>query len=313
MPSHGVRRILYFGMFGSLSRLPLAALLDTGLTVAAVIVPTRAAVAASSPVRELHPPPDWSARPVSFAALLKQTAIELAWERSVPALEIGGFDHAAVRAALASYRPNLIAVSCFPYRFPRWLRELPPGGVLNLHPTLLPRGRGPDPLFWLFREPEGAGAGVSIHLMDRGLDSGPIVLQEPFPLTDGMTGQELELRVASVGAGLLARAVEMVLSGTAQPREQDEAEASTYPMPTAADYVVTPDRPARWAFNFLRGTLGGGYPHRLQIGERTWLVRSAQGYDPATTLPAPFAEQGDRLQVRCSPGVLTVTTLPART
>jgi methionyl-tRNA formyltransferase len=188
--------------------------------------------------------------------------------------------------------------------------------VLNLHPSPLPRGRGPDPLFWLFREPEGAGAGgagATVHLMDRGLDSGPILLQERFALADGTTGPELELRAASVGAGLLARAVRTALDGEAEPRTQEEADATAYPMPTEADFVVTPDRPARWAFNFLRGTAGRGYPHRLVVGERAWLVRAARGYDPEGTLPAPFVESGGEVRVRCAPGVLTVTTYDART
>ncbi len=149
--------------------------------------------------------------------------------------------------------------------------------------------------------------------MDHGLDSGPLILQERFPMPDGMTGQELELRSAALGAGLLARAVAMVLDGTARAQPQDEAAASTYPPPSAADYAVTPDRPARWAFNFLRGTAGGGYPHRLRIGEHSWLIRAAQGYDPEGKLPAPFIERGDTLQIRCTPGVLTVTTHAVRT
>ena len=168
----------------------------------------------------------------------------------------------------------------------------------------------------LFREPEGAGAneaGVTVHLMDQRLDAGPIVLQERFPLPDGMTGRELELRAAALGAGLLARSVGAILDGTARPQPQDEAAASAYPLPTAGDYVVTPDRPARWAFNFLRGTAGGSYPHQLRIGERSWLVRAAQGYDPEGTLPAPFIELGDTLRVRCTPGVLTVTISAVRT
>jgi methionyl-tRNA formyltransferase len=308
--------IIYFGMFGPLSRLPLAAILGAGITVSAVIMPPQSNTAHPAPLRPLTPPPGPATRPTSFAALLKQTVVDLAWARDIPVLEVTRLADDAVIAALAAYNPDLIAVSCFPYRFPANLLALPPHGVLNLHPTPLPRGRGPDPLFWLFREPEGAGAGgagVTAHLMDRGLDSGPIVLQERFPLTDGTTAQELELRAASLGATLLARAVQAILDGTARPQPQDHADATTYPSPTETDFVVTPDRPARWAFNFLRGTAGQGYPHRLVVSDRTWLVRAARGYDPDATLPEPFIETGDELHVRCSPGALFVTTFDART
>jgi methionyl-tRNA formyltransferase len=309
-------RIIYFGMFGPLSRLPLAAILDAGITVAAVVVPPQANAPQVVPLRQLIPPPSLPAKPVSLAALFKQTVVDLAWERGLPVLEVASLADTSVLDALASYRPDLIAVSCFPYRFPPKTLALPPRGVINLHPSPLPRGRGPDPLFWLFREPEGAGnggAGVTAHLMDRGLDSGPIVLQERFPLADGTTAQELELRAASVGAGVLVRATRALLDGTAQPRPQDEVAATAYPAPTEADYSITPDRPARWAFNFLRGTAGLGYPHRLVVGERTWLVRAARGYDPDGILSAPYIEDGDEVRVRCAPGVLAVTTFGART
>lgn len=311
------RPLLYFGMFGPLSRLPLAALLDAGFAVAAVIVPSREAGTDDPPIRPLLPPSDWATRPVSFAALLKRTVVEVAWGRGIPVLEVAGLADPAVQAALAEFCPDLIAVSCFPYRFPCWLRELAPGGVLNVHPTPLPRGRGPDPLFWLFREPTGAGdeagAGVTVHLMDRGLDSGPIVAQEHFALADGTTGAELELRAASIGAGLLVRAARQTLDGSAQPQPQDESRATVYHAPVAEDYVVPPDRPARWAFNFLRGTANGAYPHLLRIGDRTWAVRAALGYDPEATLPTTFVETGEQLRVRCAPGVLDVTTYPPRT
>jgi methionyl-tRNA formyltransferase len=308
-------RVVFCGMFGPLSRLPLAALHDAGIAVAAVVVPQMEGEWAGA-VRRLEPPPGWPGGTLSLAARLRQTTVEFAWERDIPVLEVARLADEEVLAALADYTPEVIAVSCFPHRFPSRLLALPRGGVLNLHPSPLPRGRGPDPLVWHFREPDGAGAGgggATVHLMDRGLDSGPIVLQERFALPDGTTGPELELRAASLGAGLLARAVGAILAGEADPRPQDDADATTYPMPVEDDFVVTPDRPARWAFNFLRGTAGRGFAHRLVIGDDSWLVRAARGYDPAATLPTPYVESGDELRVRCAPGVLAVTTYGART
>ncbi|MFN8515222.1 MAG: formyltransferase family protein [Chloroflexia bacterium] len=142
MTSH---RIIYFGMFGPLSRLPLAALLDAGITIAAVVVPSQTNTSQLAPLRPLIPPPGQATRPTSFAAMLKQTIVDLAWARGIPALEVTRLADEAVIAALAAFAPDLIVVSCFPFRFPAKLLALPRGGVLNLHPSPLPRGRGPDP------------------------------------------------------------------------------------------------------------------------------------------------------------------------
>ena len=299
-------RIVYCGMFGTLSRVPLAALLDAGYDIRAVIVP---AAPDEPSVQPLTPPADWTARPASFAALLRRTIVDLAWERAIPVLAVSDLGMDA-SAAIATHAPDLLAVSCFPQRFPARLLALPPLGVLNLHPALLPRGRGPDPLFWAFREPdpERAGAGgVTIHLMDRGLDSGPIVAQGRVLLTDGMSASELELHSAALGATLLVAAIGALAAGTAEIVPQDEALATTYPPPGEADFLIRPDQPARWVFNCLRGLVGQGPPARLVLGARRWPVRAVLAYDPAGALPQPYLEEGGTLQVRCAPGVLTVS------
>jgi methionyl-tRNA formyltransferase len=174
-----------------------------------------------------------------------------------------------------------------------------------LHPALLPANRGPAPLFWTFRE-GFTHAGVTAHLMDGGLDSGPIVAQEGFELADGTTGDELELRCAALGGEVLVAAARGLADGTLRPRPQDEARATTYPWPCADDFVITPDRPARWAFNFIRGTAGWGYPHRLVTPAGSLTVRAALAYDPAARLGAPLVREGDEVRVQCAPGVLTV-------
>lgn len=306
MPPHPSPRLVYCGMFGLLSRAPLAALLEAGHDVRAVIVP---AGSGDPPVRALVPPPDWVARPTSFAAIVRRTIVDLAWERAIPVLAVGNLGDAA-REAVAAHAPDLLVVSCFPHRFPARLLDLPPHGILNLHPALLPRGRGPDPLFWAFRapEPERAGAGgVTVHLMDRGIDSGPIVAQDRVALIDGMTAGELELSVAALGAALLVRSVGEIAAGITGPVPQDESLATAYPLPTEDDFTVAPDRPARWVFNCLRGIGGRGVPVTLAVGVRRWPVRAALAYASEADLPAPFLEEGATLRVRCAPGVLTVT------
>ena len=307
-------RVVYCGMFGALSRLPFAALAAGAIDLRAVIVPPRASQSTpqTMSVRELLPPADWSPRPAALAALLARTIVELAWERGLPVYEVARFDAAAL-AQIAAHTPDLLAVSCFPLRFPPALLTLPPLGVLNVHPALLPRGRGPAPLFWAFRErdPARAGAGgITVHLMDGGLDSGPIVAQESMSLNDGMRGDELALQLAARGAALLVEAVAALAGRGVASRPQDEALATTYPAPGAADFTFGPDAPARWLFNFVRGTAGAGWPHILVVGARRWQILAVRGYDPAATLPTAVAEEGEILRVRCAPGILIALARP---
>lgn len=306
MPSRPMPRIVYCGMFGPLSRLPLAALLERGDNVRAVVVP---GTPGDPSVRALTPPADWTARPKNLAAMMGRTIVDLAWERGLPVLAIGRFDAAPI-AAIAAHTPDLLAVSCFPLRFPTALLALPPLGVLNLHPALLPRGRGADPLFWAFREPDrarsGAG-GVTVHLMDAGLDAGPIVAQDQLAVPDGITEDELTLQLASRGATLLGEAIDALAAGIATPRPQDEARATTFPLPGAADLVLAPEGSARWLFNCLRGLGGRRLPLALAVGEARWRVRAALGYESDAVLPEPYLLDGATLRVRCAPGVVIAT------
>ncbi len=298
-------RIVYCGMFGTLSRLPLATLLDQGYAVQAVVVP---AAPAARLVEQLLPPPTWHPQPTSLAEMKQRTIVDLAWERDLPVIAVTNLREAAI-AAIAAYAPDLIVVSCFPYRFSATLRGLPRYGILNLHPTLLPKGRGSDPLFWLFREPDAgqAGAGgVTVHLMDEELDAGPIVVQCAVKLLDGSSMAEAELRLAAAGATALEQAVAAVATGSIAPVPQDETAATMYPNPSQADYCLTAGYSAQWLFNCLRGLAGGRVTPTLLVGDQQWAVRAALSYDPVATLPGPYRLDGERLQVQCLPGVLIV-------
>jgi methionyl-tRNA formyltransferase len=101
---------------------------------------------------------------------------------------------------------------------------LPPRGILNVHPSLLPRHRGATPIPATIRHGD-AEAGVSVIRMDDGIDTGPLVAQERWPLAGTETTPELEARAADAGAALLARTLRPWLAGElpAVPQREDGA------------------------------------------------------------------------------------------
>src|SRR4051812_15941473 len=76
---------------------------------------------------------------------------------------------------------DLIFVTGFPWRLPTELLALPRLGAINTHPTVLPRYRGPNPLFWMMMNGE-TEAGMTIHRMDGDFDTGPILAQATMPI-----------------------------------------------------------------------------------------------------------------------------------
>ena len=95
-------------------------------------------------------------------------------------------------------------------------------GAVNLHASLLPRYRGPQPLFWQFHEMDLAG-GVTVHQVDAGIDSGDILAQSAFNIVLGASYDDVLHEAAERGAGLLRQTLDQIAAGTATPRPQSAA------------------------------------------------------------------------------------------
>jgi methionyl-tRNA formyltransferase len=294
--------VIYFGTAGAFSSPPLEALLRARYDVRAVVL------AALDPGRPIHRVPVTKAAPRGRALPVlsthsDQNIVALATEREIPVWEVGDLRAAATREALAGYAPDALCVACFAHKLPASLLSLPRLGALNVHPSLLPDNRGPDPLFWTFWRGDEA-TGVTIHLMDERFDTGPIVAQQGEPAPVGMIEAALGARLATLGGELLVRSLGALASGAARPQPQDETQATSFPWPSESDFVVTPAWPARRAYRFLIGIAQRSESVRLALDGATFVIREALDYKAQARLDAPWRLEGDLLTARLSPGVL---------
>jgi methionyl-tRNA formyltransferase len=295
-PSAAVR-VVFCGMTGKFSLTVLEGLLRAGVEVVAVALPALRGRAGQPP---LLLPRRSMARGIMLAGGGPRTILDLAAERDIPVLELGGPN---IPDALAALHFDAITVACFSRRLPASLLRLPRLGCLNVHPSLLPAHRGPDPLFWIFHDGDEAG-GVTIHLMDEGFDTGPIVLRENVALSDGTTEAMLDLVCARRGGELLAEALFGLDAGTLQPQPQNAAHASYQSWPTEDDYIITPAWSARRAYRFIAGVGGRGEPIRFITEDGVFVVRAALSYEADATLGASWRLDDDTLAVQCASGVL---------
>jgi methionyl-tRNA formyltransferase len=306
-------RVAFCGMTGQFSLLVLEQLLRAGVTVVAVVLPAVRKRDAQLPRVPLPMSTPRGVELPMLAGTTTRTILDVAAERSIPVLELGGRETSAVIDALARLGVDALCVACFSRKIPPDLLRLPRLGCLNVHPSLLPTHRGPDPLFWIFHDDDEAG-GVTIHLMDEGFDSGPILLSEALPLADETTEAALERACATRGGALLAQALAGLTAGTLHPRAQDEmgeGRASYQSWPTEDDYTITRAWSARRAYRFLVGVGGRGEPIRLlardpshRLKDATFLLGEPLGYEADATLDMPWQPDGDALAVQCTPGVL---------
>ena len=299
-------RIMYLGMFGVLSAIPLHTLLERGHRICAVVVPAsplrRPTMTISHVEPEVPPPSDLPILNPSGCG----TIVHMAGDAGIPVLEVGRLCASHTLSVLSSYRPDFICVSCFPRRLPTAMLEIPAYGCLNLHPSLLPAYRGPAPLFWIFRQGSRT-TGVTVHHMNACLDAGDLLAREAFDLPDGITGDEVEHRCARIGGCLLTDVVCGLVQGTATGRPQSESESSYFAMPKTEDLVITSDRSARWAFNFTRGVGGRYRPIEIHTEGKVFRVRKAIGYAEHEVLGHAYCLDDGTLRVRCTPGVLQVS------
>lgn len=308
-------RIVFFGIGGVFSRAPLAALLGAGVDLRMVVAPAQAGLSLRSSGERpsaftlLEPPPrPMTRRALPIAGLAGMTPPplsmrDLAAQASAPLMSVARLSDPQTLAALAACAPDAICVACFTQRLPDAVLALPRLGCLNAHPSLLPDNRGPDPLFWTFHE--GANeTGVTIHLMDAGYDSGPILTQAHVALAAGESEAALEARLATLAGEQLVAALEGLVYGALIPTPQDGSRASSHPWPEAADYTIPADWPARRAYAFACGVFARGEPITLiaRDGARFRLIEPLAVH-PDATLATPWTLDGDRLTLACAPGV----------
>jgi len=123
---------------------------------------------------------------------------------------------------------DAIVVAAFGQIVPKAILDIPRLGCINVHASLLPKYRGAAPILHAIAAGE-TRTGVTTMLMDPGLDTGDILLQEETEIGPEETAGELEERLAEMGAALLIRTLDALESGTACPTPQDHSRATLAP------------------------------------------------------------------------------------
>ena len=138
------------------------------------------------------------------------------------------------RAQLESLRPDVIVVAAYGLILPKWTIDLPTHGAVNVHPSLLPRHRGPAPVVNAILEGDEV-TGVTVMLVEPKVDSGPIIGTVSTEIGPRETAGELEERLAVIGGQLLVNTLREWTLGRIAPVRQVEALATYSRKATRAD------------------------------------------------------------------------------
>ena len=130
-----------------------------------------------------------------------------------------------IQADLTSLSSEMIVVAAYGLFLPPPVLELPPLGCLNVHPSLLPKYRGPSPVVSAILNGDD-GTGVTIMKLDEGMDSGPIIAQREASIGNDERTPDLTERLFVLGADLLVEALPAWASGQIEARPQDNGQAT---------------------------------------------------------------------------------------
>jgi methionyl-tRNA formyltransferase len=154
---------------------------------------------------------------------------------NVPIIQLhGSINSKESLETIKSYHPDLLISIAGNQIFKQPLIDLAPKGCLNLHTALLPKYRGLMPSFWVLKNSE-IETGVSVFFVDKGIDSGPILVQKRIPINNNMSQSQLIKLSKRIGMDAIIEAIELIKNGDFESLPNPEAEMTYFSFPTRKD------------------------------------------------------------------------------
>lgn len=277
--------ILYIGSSGALSLIPFKKLLTCKHSISAVGV----------------------YNPIVFdrkiIALENESLALAANQKNIPLIDLS-LPVNEILQECSDIAIDVILMSCYSKRLPTEVIKRASKGCFNMHPSLLPRYRGPEPIFWQMKQ--ASAVGVSWHNVVAELDAGDIAIQQKVLLDDGLNYLQINQLLAEKGADLMLLLLTELTAGSMVLTAQDTELASYYPYPDEQDFKIELSWTAQHAFNFMSATEAFGYGYHCQIDSHNYLLDKAVDYDNNDSLPEAEVK-GRQLYIPCKHGVLVAT------
>jgi methionyl-tRNA formyltransferase len=195
---------------------------------------------------------------------------------------------------LAELQPAAIVVAAYGQLLPQSVLDIAPFGCVNIHPSLLPRHRGPSPVAAAILAGDEV-TGASMMLMDKGIDTGPVLAQREWDISTADTTETLTDKLAEVGAQLLMETLPLWSESRITPQPQDNGKATYSKMVTKEDGQIDWRRPALELWRMVRA---------FQPWPSCYTVWQGKSLKIMEAVPLPGdGEVGRVMEIRGSKGV----------
>ena len=233
---------------------------------------------------------------------VKATAMDLGIQVVQPA----SIKNAEFADQIKSIKPDFQIVIAYGKILPENVLAIPRFGTINIHASLLPKLRGAAPIQWAVINGEKE-TGVCSMLMDKGMDSGDVLLAAPEPIKPDDTAGTLHDRLAAKGAKVLIETLKKFADHTIQPVPQEHRLATYAPMLTKDDGLINWNKSAQSLECFIRGVTPWPGAFTFFGTTRLKIFRTApitiEAAEPPGTVLQGFP---DELRVATAEGVLSI-------
>jgi methionyl-tRNA formyltransferase len=247
-------------------------------------------------------------RPSGRGRKLQSTPVTQTAERlGLPVYRAGSLRSKQARQPIVDAEPDLIVVAAFGLILGTSILELPAGGCVNLHASLLPAYRGANPIAMAIRD-GATRTGVSLMRMERGLDTGPVYATIAVDIREDDTAESLTPRLAERAGDLLDIHLSTLLQGTLKARPQPGGATCTRPMTKDDGWIdwtlaaAQIERHVRAMWSWPRAWTS------LPSGDRLQVHRSHVG-DPAPGQPGAVVANERALIISCGQRSLVLDTV----
>ncbi len=297
-------RIGYLCMESVFSVRPLQAMLRAGHDVRFVMRPIGPLATRTQPVLRRHRGFDIAVRRLlgRGAEAARRDPFAVAADADIPAWIVGDASTPAAVELVKRERVDVLVIAFFNQLLKPAMLGVPRLGAVNLHPSLLPRYRGPAPLFWTYRD-AATESGLTLHRVAPGEDDGDVLAQASVPVPFGMPGEDLVDVLAEHAEREVVRVLARLDRGDVAGVPQEAALATRAPRPADADLVLDVGMGARRAFHFVRG-VGRWNQLVVDVGGTRVRVVDAVELDEGRRVPGEVALVGDTVCLGCADGVV---------
>jgi methionyl-tRNA formyltransferase len=206
-----------------------------------------------------------------------------------------------LRERLEAIKPDAIVVVAYGRIIPEWMLTLPRLGCINVHGSLLPKYRGAAPIQWAVANGE-AETGVTTMVLDKGLDTGGMLLSRKVLIEGATMAQQLFPQLSNIGAEVLVESLAGLEKGALKAQAQDESQATLAPILTREDgRMELARRTAQQVYDRWRGFSPWPGAHGIFRGKR-FLVHRMKPVEVASLAPGELALRDGALAVGAARG-----------